>query len=144
MADSTRKLIIIAIGSAFDNVQIFGQFPTVFYAQQSLIPEELPAVIVTPDVEEGTRRYGQDLLTMPVIVSATVAVSGRPVVEATEDLLALLRETVPRALEAGIGALEDIQYKRGGVEEWPEVGGQSATVFGEFHAIYTTDANQSK
>ena len=143
MPDPTRKRIIAAIAAAFDSVRIYGLQPQVYLAQQSLSPPDLPAIIITPGIEEAERRYGEDLLTMPVTVSATAPLYGHPVVYATEELLALIRETVPGAMSAGITTLEDIRYTRGGVEEWPEPGGQTATVFAEFAVIYTTSANSS-
>lgn len=143
MADSTRKKIITAIGAAFDDATIWGVYPTVMYAQQTVVPADLPTVIVTPDVEEAQRRYGQDLMTMPVVVSLAASTVGRPVVAATEDMLAFLRETVPTILATGIPGLEDVQYARGGVEEWPELGAQSALAMAVFNVIYATAANRS-
>ena len=116
--------------------------PTVLWARQSLSPTELPAVVVTPQPEDGERLYGIDKLTMPVTISLACLLGDHNPVDLAESLLAELRQQVPLEDPTLGGLAQDVRYVQGGVDDYPEQDDQALVVTATFEIEYETEINK--
>lgn len=117
--------------------------PNVYWARQSLKPEtEVPAVVITPDVEEGDRSFAEDLLTMPVIVDLVCLLGNHNAVDLSEYLLAEMRKGIPLDDPTFNGLAINTRYVGGGVEDYPEEDDQALVVKARFEIKYETIANK--
>lgn len=140
MADTIRRQILDALGVRAAQVRLPGGTAAlnICYARQTLAAAELPALVITPQEESAERRYGQDLITMPVSVSVAAVLGAFEPLTLAEAILGELRSVFPAPLE---GLAEDIRYAEGGVNEWPERQDQAIVVTAVFNIVYSTAAN---
>jgi len=115
--------------------------PEVYWARQSLRPQELPAAVVNPQPEAGERSYGIDRLTMPVTISLACLLGEHNAVDLAESLLAEIRKQVPLNDPTLGGLVQDLRYVQGGVDDYPEEDDQALVVNATFEIDYETTAN---
>ena len=115
--------------------------PQVFWARRQLLPEELPAAVVTPELETGERTTGVDQLTMAVTVSLVCLIGEHNAVDLSEYLLAELRRQIPLDDTTLDGLAQDIRYVEGGVNDYPDKDEQGLSVFAAFEIEYETESN---
>lgn len=115
--------------------------PEVYWARQSLRPQELPAAVVNPQPEVGERCYGIDQLTMPVTISLACLLGEHNAVDLAESLLAEIRKQIPLDDPTLGGLAQDLRYVQGGVDDYPEEDEQALVVNATFEIDYETTAN---
>ena len=113
----------------------------VYWARQSLKPQELPAAVVNPQPETGEMGYGFDRLTMPVTISLACLLGEQNPVDLSEYLLAELRKQVPLEDPTLGGLAQDLRYVQGGVDDYPEEDEQALVVNATFEIYYETTIN---
>jgi hypothetical protein len=113
----------------------------VYWARQSLRPEELPAVVVTPGIESGERSYGVDRITMPVTISLACLLGDLIAVDLGELLLAELRQKIPLTDPTLGGLAQDLRYVQGGVDDYPDQDNQALVAAVTFEIDYETAVN---
>lgn len=113
----------------------------VYWARQSLSPQELPAAVVTPQPETGEMGYGFDRLTLPVTISLACLLGEQNPVDLSEYLLAELRKQVPLEDPTLDGLAQDLRYVQGGVDDYPEEDDQALVVNATFEIYYETTIN---
>lgn len=116
--------------------------PQIFWARQQLLPDELPAAVVTPEPESGDRSsYGSDLLTMPVTISLVCLIGLHNAVDLAEYLLAEMKGRIPLDDQTFDGLAQDIRFVQGGVNDYPDEDEQGLSVFAVFEIDYETEIN---
>jgi len=144
---SIRAQIIQAIAERAQNILVMlpggrEADPDVLWARSRLKPEELPAIVVTPEPDTpGDEAYGADLLTIPITISAACLLGKNHPVDLGEFILAQMRKAIP-GNDTTIGGLaETIRYAGGGVEEYPDRNDQAMVVVVTFEIDYETATN---
>jgi hypothetical protein len=114
--------------------------PQILWGRRSIRPEELPAVVITPQPESATKSYGADEITMPVTVAMVCLLGEHNPLDLGEYLLAQMREYV--AADSTMGDLAgDTRYMEGGIDEYPESNDQALVVSTTWEIDYTTLRN---
>jgi len=114
----------------------------VYWARRSLSPQELPAVVVTPEPESNDRTFDEDQLIVPVTISLACLLGSHNAVDLAEALLAELRRQIPLDDPTLGGLAKNMRYVGGGTDDYPERDDQALVVNATFEIDYETIANK--
>lgn len=141
MADTIREQIIQAIATKMAAITTAGGYNTnmgshVSRAALYIPAADLPALSIIPKVEEASKVYGLQKHVMPVeIIGFDDQGTANPSVIAE-----LMLGDIIKAFFAGTRStlVEDLEYKGGGTEEYPQHPDTVTTVSALFHVTYFT------
>ena len=157
--DSIRKLIIqeiitraAAIRTGSPAVYSTNIGETVFRAHPKVDPDDLPCLVVWPQVEEAENKHGMSLHKMPVKIEGVVLFGAEEPSAVSERILGDLikcftspswdRRRIVDSPASPVTYLvpyaESIVYTGGGTESYPEDGSVSVGAFVTFTVTYWT------
>lgn len=147
MADTIRQLIISAIESGLSSIRIKEGYQTdigvrVEVVRSKIDKEQLPAVVIWPQVETAEKIHRKSKITMPVRVEAVLTFNPEqnPSV-IIERMLGDLRKRMESLTEDITGGYGDhIEYTQGGADNYPEPGDTVAACAVVYNVVYKTIA----
>lgn len=151
--ETVRERIIQAIQRNLQEIRVSSGYNSdcgklVLRASLALPVEKLPAVGFTPQPDEPReKKYGHDLLTMPVTITASALYRDDPDIENQAEEISRLGEAilgdVRQAMGLNIEPGKRADYQGGGIEDYPEIreGEKAVQVTVLYHVEYETEIN---
>lgn len=155
MADTIREIILAAIKSNLENIQIANGYNSecgdlVIRGEMIGDIDRIPAVTMFAGIESGERNsYGNDSLRLPVELAAYDFFTQSDDWETQQDNIAKKAEQLLGDLRKSMGQsiaganVEDVVYREGGVENPADIfdGEIAVKVNATFEVVYNTELN---
>lgn len=137
MADTVRENIIQGLVDQMETLTSRG-YGNVHRGRTYFEYEDLPCMAILPGVETAERFYGEQQLTMPVVIHAIQVIGDKNVSELAETMLGSLIDAVI-GNSSNISSINDIYYVEGGIEDYPGEEDQALSVRISIEVSYNTN-----